>query len=133
LKITLAIAGTKTVKWKAFSPKFKGEFSIDNQATEVTHRLKPIVIVIRVSNTRVAISPVVAVFNQRTTAEEIVYRYPLLKLADVYATIAFYLKHQPKVKTYLEQRQQQAKEVRKMNKAKFEPQGLRARLLARKA
>ncbi|WNZ26429.1 DUF433 domain-containing protein [Leptolyngbya sp. NK1-12] len=76
---------------------------------------------------------VVAAFHQGTTAEEIVYRYPSLKLADVYATIAFYLKHESEVEAYLQQRWQQAQEVRAMTQAKFDPQGLRDRLLARRA
>jgi uncharacterized protein (DUF433 family) len=88
---------------------------------------------VRVGKTRVTLDTVVAVFKQGTTAEEITYRYPSLKLADVYATIAFYLKHQEEVETYLQQRQQQAQEVRRMNEARFDPQGLRDRLLARKA
>jgi uncharacterized protein (DUF433 family) len=89
--------------------------------------------VVRVGNTRVTLDTVIAVFNQGTTAEEIVYRYPSLRLADVYATIGFYLNHQQEVETYLQQRQQQAQEIRKMNEARFDPQGLRDRLLARKA
>jgi uncharacterized protein (DUF433 family) len=87
--------------------------------------------VVRVGNTRVTLDTVIAVFKQGTTAEEIVYRYPSLRLADVYATIAFYLNHQQEVETYLQQRQQQAQEIRKMNEARFDPQGLRDRLLAR--
>lgn len=63
--------------------------------------------------------------------EEIVYRYPSLNLADVYATIAFYLKHQSEVEVYLQQRQQRSQEIREMNQARFDPQGLRDRLLAR--
>ncbi len=89
--------------------------------------------VILVGKTRVTLDTVVAVFNQGATAEEIVYRYPSLNLADVYATIAFYLKHQSEVDAYLQQRQQQAQEIRAMNQARFDPQGLRDRLLARKA
>jgi hypothetical protein len=54
-----------------------------------------------------------------------------LKLADVYATIGFYLNHHHDVEAYLQQRRTQAQEVRKMNEAKFDPQGLRDRLLAR--
>jgi uncharacterized protein (DUF433 family) len=80
----------------------------------------------------VTLDTVIAVFKQGTTAEEIVYRYPSLRLADVYATIGFYLNHQQEVETYLQQRQQQAQEIRKMNEARFDPQGLRDRLLARK-
>lgn len=87
--------------------------------------------VVQVGKTRVTLDTVVAVFKQGVTAEEIVYRYPSLKLADVYATIGFYLNHQQEVEAYLQNRQKQAQEVRKMNETKFEPQGLRDRLLAR--
>ena len=89
--------------------------------------------VIRIGKTRVTLDTVIAVFKQGTTPEEIAYRYPSLKLADVYATIAFYLNHQQEVEVYLQQRQQQAQEIRRMNEARFDPQGLRDRLLARKA
>ncbi|NJL41158.1 MAG: DUF433 domain-containing protein [Leptolyngbyaceae cyanobacterium SM1_4_3] len=89
--------------------------------------------IVQVGKTRVTLDTVVAVFKQGATAEEVVYRYPSLKLADVYATIAFYLNHQQEVEVYLRQRQQQSKEVRAMNQARFDPQGLRDRLLARKA
>jgi uncharacterized protein (DUF433 family) len=74
--------------------------------------------VVRVGNTRVTLDTVIAVFKQGTTAEEIVYRYPSLRLADVYATIGFYLNHQQEVETYLQQRQQQAQQIRKMNEAR---------------
>ena len=73
--------------------------------------------VVLVGKTCVTLDTVVAVFKQGATAEEIVYRYPSLKLADVYATIAFYLNHQQEVETYLKQRQQQAQEVRIMNQS----------------
>ncbi|MDB9310416.1 DUF433 domain-containing protein [Aphanizomenon sp. CS-733/32] len=89
--------------------------------------------VIRIGKTRVTLDTVIAVFQQGTTAEEIAYRYPSLKLADIYATIAFYLNHQQEVEVYVQQRQQQAQEIRRMNEAKFDPQGLRDRLLAPKA
>jgi uncharacterized protein (DUF433 family) len=89
--------------------------------------------VILVGKTRVTLDTVVAVFKQGATAEEVVYRYPSLNLADVYATIAFYLNHESEVEAYLQQRQQQSQEIRTMNQARFDPQGLRDRLLARRA
>ena len=89
--------------------------------------------IILVGGTRVTLDTVVAVFNQGATAEGLAYRYPSLNLADIYATIAFYLKHQSEVEAYLQQRRQQAQEIRAMNQARFDPQGLRDRLLARKA
>lgn len=89
--------------------------------------------VILVGKTRVTLDTVVSVFPQGATAEEIVNRYPSLNLADVYPMIAFYLKHQSEVESYLQQRQQQAQKIRVINQARFDPQGLRDRLLARKA
>ncbi len=86
-----------------------------------------------VGKTRVTLDTVVAVFMQGATAEEIVYRYPSLNLADVYATVAFYLNHQSEVEAYLQQRRQQSQEIRAINQANFHPQSLRDRLLARKA
>jgi len=87
--------------------------------------------VVCVGGTRVTLDTVVSVFKQGATAEEIVYRYPSLKLGDVYASIAFYLNHQQEVEDYLQQREQQAQAIRYINQARFDPQGLRDRLLAR--
>jgi uncharacterized protein (DUF433 family) len=81
-----------------------------------------------VGTTRVTLDTLVAVFNQGLSAEEIVYRYPSLKLADVYATIAFYLNHQQEVEAYLGQRQQQAQQVRQLNQTKFDSLLLRDRV-----
>lgn len=89
--------------------------------------------VILVGKTRVSLDTVVAAFKRGATAEEIVFKYPSLRLADVYATIAFYLNHQLEIEAYLQQRQQQSQEIRAINQARFDPQGLRDRLLARKA
>jgi uncharacterized protein (DUF433 family) len=89
--------------------------------------------IVQVGKTRVTLDTIVAVFKQGVTAEEIVYRYPSLKLAEVYATIAFYLNHELEVEAYLQKRQQQAQQIRQMNQAKFDPQGLRDRLLSRNA
>ena len=88
--------------------------------------------VVRVGKTRVTLDTVITVFKQGTTAEEIAYRYPSVSLADIYSAIAFYLNHQPEVETYLQQREQKAQEIRRINEGKFDPQGLRDRLIARK-
>ncbi len=97
----------------------------------------PIVIdadsVARIADTRVTLDTVVIAFEQGATAEEIAYRYPVLKLSDIYNAIGFYLNHQEEVATYLQQRQQQARSVRTINEQKFNPQTLHARLLARRA
>ena len=89
--------------------------------------------VMLVGKTRVTLDTVVATFDRGATAEEIVHHYPSLNLADVYAAIAFYLNNQPEIRVYIEQRQQQAQEIRQINESKFDSQTMRDRLLSRKA
>lgn len=89
--------------------------------------------VFRVGGTRVTLDTVIIAFLQGATAEEIVLRYPTLKLADVYAVVGYYLQHQVEVDDYLQERQQRAERVRAENEARFPPDGIRARLLARRA
>lgn len=88
--------------------------------------------VIRVGGTRVALDTVVAAFDAGATAEEIVQQYPSVTLPDVYSVIAYYLRHQSEVRAYLAQRQRQAAEVREENERRFDPTGIRDRLLARR-
>ena len=88
--------------------------------------------VVRVGGTRVTLDTVVAAFKEGATAEEIVYQYPSLNLTDVYFVIAYYLQRRPDVEAYLRWRQRQANEAREQNEARFDPHGIRERLLARK-
>ena len=87
--------------------------------------------VIRVAGTRVTLDTVIAAFNEGATAEEIVADYSSLDLADVYAVISYYLHNSADVDVYLIERQQQAKKIRQQNEARFDPHGIRDRLLAR--
>ena len=87
--------------------------------------------VLRVGGTRVTLATVVTAFHQGATAETIVQQYPSLTLADVYAVIGYYLRHQAEVDAYLAEQQQEADRVRQQNEARFDPAGIRARLLAR--
>jgi hypothetical protein len=59
----------------------------------------------------VTLDTVIGAFNAGATAEEIVQQYPSIALADVYSVIAYYLRHQADVQTYLAERQQQAAKV----------------------
>lgn len=88
--------------------------------------------VVRVGGTRVTLDTVVAAFEEGATAEEIVYQYPSLDLADVYAVIGYYLQRRSDIEAYLRRRQQQRDEVREQNEARFDPRGIRNRLLARR-
>jgi len=88
--------------------------------------------VIRVGGTRVTLDTVVAAFDAGATPEEIVQQYPSLALADIYSVIGYYLRHQSDVQAYLAQRQQHASVVRAENERRFDPKGVRERLLARR-
>lgn len=88
--------------------------------------------VVRVGKTRVTLDTVVAAFCQGATAEEIAHQYPSLDLADVYQIIGYYLRRPTEVEQYLRERKAKAEAVRGQNEARFDPQGVRARLLARR-
>ena len=66
------------------------------------------------------------------TPEEISYQYPTLALADIYAVVGYYLSNRNEVEAYLEQRRYEAARVRARNEQAFPPEGVRARLLARR-
>lgn len=88
--------------------------------------------VVRVGETRVTLDTVVAAFLEGATAEEIAEQYPSLPLADIYAVIAYYLNHQAEVDAYLQERQRRAAEIRQEAERRFNPVGIRERLLARR-
>lgn len=88
--------------------------------------------VVRVGNTRVTLDTVLGAFADGATAEEIFQQYPSLHLADVYSVIGYYLRHTAEVEGYLQQRHRERETVRQQNEARFDPHGIRARLLARR-
>src|SRR5829696_8740393 len=88
--------------------------------------------VIRIGGTRVTLDTVVAAFEAGATAEEIVQQYPSVVLADVYSVIAYYLRHRTELANYLDGRRDQAADVRNENERRFDPSGVRDRLLARR-
>ena len=88
--------------------------------------------VVRVGKTRVTLDTVIGAFLDGATAEEITYQYPSLDLADAYAVIAYYLRRPSEIEAYLQQRKQHAQAIRKQNEARFDPQGVRGRLMARR-
>lgn len=87
--------------------------------------------VIRVGGTRVRLDTVIFAYNEGATPEEILEQYPSLKLADVYVVISYYLQNRVEVEQYLREREEQGEQVREMNEARFDPNGIRDRLLAR--
>ena len=57
--------------------------------------------VCRVGGTRVSLEVILASYYEGATPEEIADRYPTISVADIYATIAYYLKHREDVDSYL--------------------------------
>jgi uncharacterized protein (DUF433 family) len=86
-----------------------------------------------ITGTRVPMDTVITAFLDGATLEEIVYQYPSLQLADVYAVIGYYLHHRPEIDVYRSARAQGAAAIRHANESRFLPHGIRARLLARGA
>ncbi len=87
--------------------------------------------VIRVGGTRVRLDTVIFAYKEGATPEEIVEQYPSLKLADVHVVIGYYLQNRDEVERYLRERQEHRDQVRQMNEARLDPNGIRDRLLAR--
>lgn len=88
--------------------------------------------VVRVAKTRVTLDTVVRAFLEGCTAEEIGAQYPSLELSDIYLVIGYYLRHQDEVNAYLKDRQHQAEIIQQEAEQRFNPVGIRERLLARK-
>ena len=89
--------------------------------------------VVRVSHTRVTLDTIVQAFTEGATAEEIAQQYPVVPLADIYSVIGYYLRRRAHVDAYLQERHQQADQVRQQNEARHDPAGIRERLLGRRA
>ncbi len=88
---------------------------------------------IRVGNTRVLLETVIRAFQDGASAESIVDRYSTLSLTDVYSTIAYYLRHQDAIETYLSQREELAKSVQqRLSSIQPDISSIRSRLLSRK-
>jgi uncharacterized protein (DUF433 family) len=89
---------------------------------------------VRIGNSRVLLDVVIHAFQQGETPEGIVERFTSADLADVYETIAYYLKHISEVDEYLADRDREAAGIRRRIEERQGPQtGLRERLLASRA
>jgi uncharacterized protein (DUF433 family) len=88
---------------------------------------------LRVGDSRVLLELVIRAFQDGATPETIVQRYSTLALPDVYAVIAYYLRHRREVEEYLARREQKAEEVRqRLERQQGDLSEIRARLLAQR-
>jgi uncharacterized protein (DUF433 family) len=109
--------------------------STENNSLPLNSTLPPLRVeeggVVRVGNSRISLDLVVEQYESGMTPQDMVRAYDTLQLADVYASIAYYLQHREEVQRYLKRRQEQAEALR----AKIEadrPRASREELLARR-
>jgi uncharacterized protein (DUF433 family) len=80
--------------------------------------------VYRVAGTRVALDSIVRRFWEGDAPESIVQSFPVLTLEQVYGAIAYYLRHQACVDTYLKQAEAEeaavVDQLRQQNRALYE-------------
>lgn len=87
----------------------------------------------RVGNSRVLLELLIQAFQDGATPEAIAQRYPSVTLGDIYAVIAYYLRHREDIETYLTEREKRAQEVRQRIEVwQGDLADLRNRLLARR-
>src|SRR5262245_57131215 len=88
--------------------------------------------VVRVGNSRISLDLVVEQYENGMTPEDMVRAYDTLALADVYAVIAYYLRHRDDVRAYLKRREEEAGALQARIEAE-RPRVTREELLARRA
>lgn len=88
---------------------------------------------VRVGGTRVILDLVIRAYKRGQRPEAIVRAYDTLKLADVYAVIAYYLDHQDEIDAYLAVREKEARQLRKKIETELTPPEIRERILAARA
>lgn len=85
----------------------------------------------RVGKSRISLDLVVEQYENGRTPEDMVRAYDTLELADVFATIAYYLRHRDAVRLYLKRRAEEAEVLRAKIEAEH-PRISREELLARR-
>ncbi|MFM2305120.1 MAG: hypothetical protein RLZZ135_2533 [Cyanobacteriota bacterium] len=88
---------------------------------------------IRIAPSRVTLDSILAAYHNGSTPEEIAIQFSVLRLEDIYSTIAYYLNHQQEINSYLEQRSQQAQKLRQQRTQRHNLVDLRQRLLTRQS
>jgi uncharacterized protein (DUF433 family) len=89
--------------------------------------------VVRVGGTRITLDVIVHSFDAGASPEEIVQSFPTLSLPDVYATIAYVLRHRSEVDAYLAEQEAEAEAIRRKIEERYPTAELRQRLRARLA
>jgi uncharacterized protein (DUF433 family) len=87
---------------------------------------------IRVKETRVLLEIIISAFQSGDTPEHIVQSYTSLKLADVYAVLAYYLTHRQDIDRYVQWVEEESARIQQEIEERFpRDPNLKAKLLAR--
>lgn len=86
----------------------------------------------RVGVSRVRVASIVFLHQQGATPEQIQERFPAIALSDVYAVIAYYLRHRAEVDAHLAELEAEADRIQAEVDARPETRALREKLLAAK-
>src|SRR5436309_4733140 len=87
----------------------------------------------RIGGTRLTLETVVEAFKRGDRPEEIAAAFSGLELADVYAVVAYYLRHRAEVDAYLGSQEAKAAGIRgEIEARQGDQRGLRQRLLDRR-
>jgi uncharacterized protein (DUF433 family) len=87
---------------------------------------------VRVGNSRVSLDLVVEQYENGMTPDDMARAYDTLKLADVHAVVAYYLRHREEVRAYLKRRGEEAEVLRVKIEAE-RPRVSQEELLARRS
>ncbi len=87
----------------------------------------------RVGESQVLLDLVIRAFQDGATPETIVQLYSTLTLEDVYAVIAYYLRHRGEVEQYMARREQKAGDIQQLIESQ-QPDltDIRSRILAKR-
>jgi uncharacterized protein (DUF433 family) len=86
---------------------------------------------VRIGKSRISLDLVVEQYENGMTPEDLVRAYDTLVLADIYAVIAYYLRHREEVRAYLSRREEEAEALRAKIESK-RPRVAQEELLARR-
>jgi len=87
---------------------------------------------VRIGKTRISLDVIVEQYASGMTPEDMVRAYDTLDLADVYAVVAYILRHPDEVRAYIDRRGKEAEALRVKIEAE-RPRISREELLARRA
>lgn len=88
---------------------------------------------VRVGGTRVTLDTIICAFELGFSADEIAEQYPTVPLCDIHSTIGYYLRRKNEVDEYLAERAALAAKLKTEIEREFPTDGIRRRLLERRA